>query len=192
MLAVAAISRRRCLLWSVGFIAVSVLPLAFIPGRGGFAYLVPSVGWAAYAGGLLDWLVESLAGKRVRLRRAVQLVLLVALFVAVAPWQRNWIGQHAKASHDGQARYRHYIEQIHALIPAPRKGARILLLSDAEGLDDYDVYFLIRLYYGDPALQAYRMTVWNANHVRVDRGSYDYLLDWVDNRFVLAPRGAGW
>jgi hypothetical protein len=185
MLAVAAISRRRCLLWAVGFIAVSVLPLAFIPGRGGFAYLVPSVGWAVYAGGLLDWLVESLTGKRAGLRRAVQVVLLVALFAVLAPWQRNWIGQHAKASHDGQARYRHYTEQIHALIPAPRKGARILLLSDAEGLDDYDVYFLIRLYYGDPALQAYRMTVWNANHVRVDPSCYDYVLDWVDNRFVV-------
>ena len=185
MLAVAAISRRRCLLWAVGFIAVSVLPLAFIPGRGGFAYLVPSVGWAVYAGGLLDWLVESLTGKRAGLRRAVQVVLLVALFAALAPWQRKWIGQHTKASHDGQARYRHYIEQIHALIPAPRKGARILLLSDAEGLDDYDGYFLIRLYYGDPALQAYRMTVWNANHVRVDPSCYDYVLDWVDNRFVV-------
>ena len=42
-----------------------------------------------------------------------------------------------------------------------------MLLSDAEGIDDYGVYFVIRLYYGDPALQAYRMTVWNANHVRV-------------------------
>ena len=43
-------------------------------------------------------------------------------------------------------------EQIHALIPAPRKGARILLLSDADGRDDYDVFFVIRLFYGDPAL----------------------------------------
>jgi hypothetical protein len=92
-----------------------------------------------YAGGLLDWLLESLASKRARLRRTAQAALLVALFAALAPWQRNWIGMHAGAAHEGQYRYRRFIEQIHALIPAPRKGARILLLSDAEGRDDYDV-----------------------------------------------------
>jgi hypothetical protein len=48
---------------------------------------------------------------------------------------------HAKSGARWQGRFRRYIEQIHALIPAPRKGARILLLSDAEGRDDYDVYF---------------------------------------------------
>ena len=175
MLAVAAITRRRCLLWGIGFIVVGVLPLAFIPGRGGFAYLVPSAGWAVYAGGLLDWLVESLTGNRVLLRRAVQVVLLVALFVALAPWQRNWIGQHAKAAHEGQDLYRRYIEQIHALIPSPHKGGRILLLSDAEGRDDYDVYFLIRLYYGDPTLEVQRMTVGRGQHVNVDPSTYDYV-----------------
>ena len=49
-----------------------------------------------------------------------------------------------------QGRFRSYIGQIHALIPAPRKGAHILLLSDADGRDDYDVFFVVRLYYGDP------------------------------------------
>jgi len=187
MLAVAGVTRRRCLLWGVGFVAVGVLPLAFIPGRGGFAYAVPSVGCAVYVSGLLVWLVESLTGKRVWLRSAVQVVLLGALFVALAHWQLNWIGMHERAAHDMQGRFRRYIEQIRALIPAPRKGARILLLSDAEGRDDYDVCFLMRLYYGDPKLEVQRMTVWRGQHVNVDPNTYDYVLDWVDNRFVLVP-----
>ena len=29
------------------------------------------------------------------------------------------------------------------------------------------------------------MTVWKANNVRVDPSSYDYVLDWVNDRFVL-------
>jgi hypothetical protein len=188
MLVAAVITRRRCLLWAVGFIAVGVLPLAFIPGRGGFAYLVPSVGWAVYASGLLDWLLESLTGKRVWVRSAAQVILFAAMVAIVAPWQRTWIEMHAHSAHDMQARYRRYIEQIHALIPAPRKGARILLLSDVEGRDDWDVYFVMRLFYGDPELQVYRMTVWKANHVHVDPSSYDYVLDCVDNRFVLVSR----
>ena len=185
MLAVAAITRRRCLLWGVGFIAVGVLPLAFIPGRGGFAYLVPSVGWAVYASGFLDWLLEELPGKRVRVRQVAQALLFMALFVVLAPWQRMWIEMRAKAAHDMQGRYRHYIGQIRALIPSPREGARILLLSDAEGRDDYDVYFVIRLYYGDPKLEVERMTMWGDRHAHVDPSHYDYVLDWVDNRFVL-------
>jgi|SRR5580658_493354 hypothetical protein len=185
MLAVAAIGRRRCLLWGAGFIAVGVLPLAFIPTRGGYAYMVPSIGWAVYVTGLSGWLLESLAGRRVWLRRAAQALLFAVLIVKVAPWQRKWIGMHARAAHDMQGRYRLYIDQIHTLIPAPRKGARILLFSDAEGRDDYDVYFVIRLYYGDPKLEVQRMHVLRDYHVQPDLSSYDYVLDWVDNRFVL-------
>jgi hypothetical protein len=184
---VAAVTRRRCLLWGAGFIAVGVLPLAFISARGGSAYLAPSVGWAVYAGGLFDWLAKSLAGGRVRLRAAVEAGLLVALLVVLAPWQRRWIEMQAVAAHETQARYRRYIGQIQSLIPAPRPGAHILLLSDAEGRDDYDVYFVIRLYFGDPKLEVSRMKVLRDYHVAVDDPSrYDYVLDWTDNRFVLA------
>ncbi|HTT60947.1 MAG TPA: hypothetical protein VMG35_03870 [Bryobacteraceae bacterium] len=185
MLALAVTARRRCLLWAVGFIAVSLLPLAFIPGRGGFAYLVPSAGCAVYASGFVDWLLELLTGRRTRLRMAAQVLVLAALVVIVAPWQRKWIEIHAGAAHEMQQRYRRYIEQIRALIPAPRKGATILLLSDAEGRDDYDVYFVMRLYYGDPALEVHRMVVWKQHNVHVDPAGYDYVLDWVDKRFVL-------
>jgi hypothetical protein len=175
------------LLWGAGFIAVGVLPLAFISARGGSAYLAPSVGWAVYAGGLFDWLAKSLAGGRVRLRAAVQAGLLVALLVVLAPWQRRWLEMQAVAAHETQARYRRYIGQIQSLIPAPRPGAHILLLSDAEGRDDYDVYFVIRLYFGDPKLEVSRMKVLRDYHVAVDDPSrYDYVLDWTDNRFVLA------
>jgi len=71
------------------------------------------------------------------------------------------------------------------LIPAPRKGARILLLSDAAGRDDYDVFFAIRLFYGDPSLDVSRMKVWQEHNAHVDPRAFDYVLDWVDGRFVL-------
>jgi hypothetical protein len=185
MLVIALVARRRCLLWGVGFVLVGVLPLAFIPDRGGFAYLVPSVGWAVYVSGLLDWLLESLAGKRLWLRAALQVLLFVALARTIAPRERRWIEMHARAAHEMQGRYKRYIQQIAALIPAPRKGARILLLSDADGRDDYDVFFVMRLYYGDPALRVERMKVWRDHNVKTDPSGYDYVLDWVDNHFVL-------
>jgi hypothetical protein len=45
----------------------------------------------------------------------------------------------------------------------------------------------MRLYYGDPKLEVQRMTVWRGQHVKVDPSTYDYVLDWVDSRFVLVP-----
>jgi len=185
MLVAAVVTRRRSLMWGVGFIAVSVLPLAFIAPRGGPGYLVPSVGWAVYGSGLLDWIAESATARRVWLRRAAQALLFAVLAIRLAHWQRTTIDMYARAAHELQARYEHYIDQIRALIPAPRKGARILLLSDAEGRDDYDVFFVMRLYYGDPKLEVERMTVWRDHHIKVDPSGYDYVLDWVDNRFVL-------
>jgi len=86
---------------------------------------------------------------------------------------------HARAAHEMQGSYTRYIQQIAALIPAPRKGARILLLSDA------NVFFVMRLYYGDPALRVERMKVWRDHNVKTDPSGYDYVLDWVDNHFVL-------
>lgn len=76
MAVLAVLSRRRCLIWAWGFILAGVLPLAFIDGRAGFAYLVPSVGWAVYCAGLVQWLIETLASRRVWLRRAVPAALL--------------------------------------------------------------------------------------------------------------------
>lgn len=187
MVALAAISRRRSLMWGAGFVLISVLPLAFIPGRGGFAYLVPAVGWAVYAGGLLDWLVQ-LTCRRAWLRGTAQVLLFALLFTMLAPWQRKWIEMHSNAAHDMQGRFRRYQDQIRALIPAPRKGARILLLTDAGGYDDYDVVFLIRLYYGDPELQAERMTVWKQHNVQINPAGYDYVLDWINGQFVLVGR----
>ncbi len=190
MLAVALAARRRCLLWGIGFILAGVLPLAFIQPRGGFCYLAPSAGWAVYSSGLLAWLLERLAGSRVRLRRAMQAALFAALVAVLAPWQRTWIEMHARAAHDMQCRFLRYDNQLTALIRAPRKGARVLLLADADGRDDWDVSFLICLHYGDPSMQVERMTVYNDRHIRVDQSSYDYVLDWVGGRFVLAGRGA--
>jgi hypothetical protein len=138
-----------------------------------------------YASGVLDWVAELIARRRVWLRRAVQVLLFAALVARLAPWQRRWIEMHAHAAHQLQDRFRGYIGQIHALIPHPRKGAHILLLSDADGRDDFDVIFVMRLYYGDPQLEVHRMTVWRAHNIHVDPPGYDYVLDWVDNHFVL-------
>ena len=192
MVILAAVSRRRCLIWGIAFILTGVLPLAFIPGRAGFAYLVPSVGWAVYAGGLLDWLLEALSFKRLWLQRAAQALVLIALFAGLARWQRQWISMHSTAAHDMQARFHNYADQIHALIPNPRKGARILLLSDAGGYNDWDVYFLIQLFYGDPSLKVDRLSICRERNIAVNPASYNYVLDWKDNRFVLvAASGTG-
>jgi len=184
MLVVAALTRLKFLWWGVIFVLVSLLPLAFIPGRGGFAYLVPSVGWAVYLGGLLHWLIEKLTGPRARLRAAVQLLLLVLLFVILAPWQRYWLNMHAHAAHEMQGRFQRYESQIRELIPSPRKGARILLLTDADGYVDWDVFFLIRLSYGDPQLVVDRAEVYKEWHTTADPAKYDYVLDWANGKFV--------
>ena len=188
MVGLAAITRRAYLLWGVGFVLAGVLPLAFIPGRGGFAYFVPSVGWAVCLSGLLHWMLEKATANRIWLRNGAQVALLALLCLKLAPWQRKWIAMHAKATHEMQGRFRDYQSEILTLIPSPRKGARILLLSDAEGRDDYDIFFLIRLTYGDPKLEVDRDSVWKVRHVNVNLSSYDYLLDWTDGRFVLVSR----
>lgn len=185
MITVAAVTRLRYLMWSIGFILIGVLRLSFIPARNGSAYLVPSVGWAVYGAGLASWLTHRIPASEGRLRAAVEAALLILLFAAIAPWQRRSIGTYERAVHESEARFIDYNRQIHALIPNPVKGAHILLLSDAGGYKDWDVYFLIRLSYADPTLQVERMAVRQDMHLKTDPAAYPYVLDWVDTRFVL-------
>ncbi|HVN05535.1 MAG TPA: hypothetical protein VMT86_14015 [Bryobacteraceae bacterium] len=185
MTAIAAVTRLRCLIWSIGFILIGVLPLSFIATRTGSAYLLPAVGWAVYGAGLASWLVHLIPARQARLRTAVQVILLALLFVLLAPWQYRAFAAHARAVHEAEARFIDYHQQIHSLIPNPPKGAHILLLTDAGGYTDWDVYFLIRLSYADPSLQVERMSVRRAEHKQTNLATYDYLLDWAGRRFVL-------
>ena len=183
MLAVAAVSRRRCLLWATGFAVVSVFPVAFIPIRSGFSYLVPSVGWAVYASGFLELLVDLLARRRRLLRCAAQVLLFAALFRLAAPWHRMSIRMREEAGRNAQIPYRGYYDEIHALIGTPRKGARVLLLSDARTHNGWDIYFLIRYSYGDRSMVIDRKAALDEQHKKVDPNRYDYVLDWENGHF---------
>ena len=184
MLVVALVSRRRSLLWATGFVVVSVFPVAFILIRAGFAYLVPSVGWAVFVSGLLDWLVD-LASRRQRLLRPVaQALVLTALFLLIQRRQRISISMHGQVQNEAQDVFRRFNYQTHALIGTPRKGARIMLLSDGDGHTDWDTYFLIRLSYGDQSMVIDRKAVFDAYHMQIDRSKYDYMLDWQNGHFV--------
>jgi len=184
MLAVAAISRRRSLLWAAGFVVVSVFPVAFILARSAFAYLVPSVGWAVYVSGFLEWLVDLAVRRRRLLRSLAQALTLAALFLIVQRRQQISISLHGQAAHEAQDVFRHFNDQIHALIGTPRKGARIMLLSDGDGHNDWDTYFLIRLSYGDQSMVIDRKAVFDEYHMQIDHGKYDYMLDWQNGHFV--------
>jgi hypothetical protein len=127
-------------------------------------------------------MLTRLTGKRVWLRNATQALVLILLFIELAPWQRNWIEMHARGAQQMQNRFHQYEKQIRALIPAPRKGARILLLTDADGYEDWDVHFLIRLTYGDPAIEPARL---KALKDQPDPKNFDYILDYKENHFIL-------
>jgi hypothetical protein len=189
MAIVAALSRRRCLMWGLGFILTGALPLAFTPERSGAAYFVPSVGWAVYGCGFLAWLIEALIGSRARLKAGVQVSLLVLLLAIIAPAQRNWIALHGRGFHEMEDRLMRYRDRIHALIPKPRPGAHIIVVADADGILPDQIPFLIRLSYGDPSLVADRVTMWTDREVHIEHIKYDYALDWMDGSFQLySPR----
>jgi hypothetical protein len=184
MLALAALTRRRCLLWAAGFVWAGVLPLAFIFPRAGFAYYVPSIGWAVYVSALLGWLLERLTPGRGWLR-AAQALLFAFLVIKVAPVHAKYIKMSEKAAHDGMKQFHLYHREIRSLIVNPRKGARVLLLSDGEGRDDWDLYFLVRLSYGDHSLVVSRLAVLQHYHVAVNPKDWDYRLDCAGGHMVL-------
>ncbi len=193
----AVISRRKHLMWAALFNLVSVLPIAFIPARNGFAFYLPAVGWTVYMSGLLllgadcvaRVLLRSLAHlKQIRpetLHAGVRLSVLLTTAAVVLPIHVAMLQYPLASIHHVQDRNQRYWVQLRQVLPNPARGARVLIRDDPFPADTFDLYFLIRLMYADPTLTVDRVRQTHSKGRNFRLADYDYVLNFVDGRFVL-------
>lgn len=192
LLGITVLLRRPPLVWAAGMILVAILPLAFIPPRGGYAFYVPAVFWALW-----------LAGFAVELRRmavswlsrwvphaalASQIVLLAGAAVWLLPMHARLVRYPLAAIHAVQAANHRYHDQLLGVLPRLPRGAKVLVRNDPYPAGGFDASFLVRLTYEDMTIAVDRARFpWLAKR-QFNSQDYDAALDFVDGRFVLIPR----
>jgi hypothetical protein len=147
--------RSRAMVFGLLFANIALLPLSVIPGRAGFAWYIPYLGWALYTGGFLSRVIELICGStRSRWRRheylasACFLLLLGCLYA----------GQRRAAAHMGddliaqESILQAMNNAMEHAAPNLAGGSRILLADDPFGPVNWTFLFLERLAWHDATL----------------------------------------
>jgi len=150
-LGVASALRNRVMLFGLLFANLALLPVCVIPGRGGFVWYIPMLGWALYLGGGLWQLGLALSA----LTRAVA-YSQAALFAAVAAGA-FWLQAPGAAELGApyvreQQPLRNLMTAACSAAPRLPAGSRILLEGDPADVTSLIPLFLLRLGYRDASL----------------------------------------
>ncbi len=187
--AAALISRSRALRFAWIFAMLSVLPIAFLPPRGGPQYYVPLFGWALYAGVAAamagQWLLHRLLPKvGFRAERTGAAALLTGLVLFLYPHYRA-LGLTGLTAVTVEAPAVHSIvDQLHTLHPVIPHGSRILFLDDPYPVDWQNMVFVVRLSYGDDSLAVERLKQMKQTPGEKQIRAYNLMLDYRAGRFT--------
>jgi hypothetical protein len=190
-LAVIALWLRSRVLWfGLLFFIIALLPVSFIPARLGFVLYLPLAGMALYVAVCLVRFKEALWRLYSEaLRTGVPAVspasASVALFIATALVistidYRHW--PRAPDPHDSP--YKTTIAEFSRLYPRLPHGSRLLFVHSA--LDDnWDLVFLLRLFYRDTDLWLTEMNGPQGQRIPLDRlPHYDHIFDYENGHYV--------
>ena len=188
VLVISCLSRQRHLVFAAVMANVSFLPLAFIAGRNGFAFYVPSLYWSLwFAGALVDARKLLVRWLPARFEFATQVVLCLGLAGVVAPRNAKQFSYVLPIVHDSQDQNRRSDQQIHECLPQIPHGSEILMLDDPYPAEMYDLHFLVGESYNDPTLTVFRSKNLRLFGVEPDPKKYKIVLNYSEGRFHLMP-----
>jgi hypothetical protein len=185
---IAFMLRKKHLLFASLMAMVSILPLAFIPVRGGFAFYVPSLYWSLWIAGVLvavrkEMLPFGRFPSQVRLGLRVALPLALAAYVV--PLNAKRFREVLPIAQSIQDRNRRYAEEVHRCLGRIPPGSQVLVLNDPWKDLPYEAAFLVRLSYGDPTIKVVTVRALRSYGGDSDPSKFDFLLDFADGRFQL-------
>lgn len=183
LIAIALWARRRVVWFGLLFFWITIEPVAFIDTRLGFVLYLPLAGLALAAAACLVRLKETVAQcfSKMPSPRAMAIALFAATALAMAfvdhhyapPAPRAWFSPFKKT-----------MDQISQLYPALAHGATLLFVHTPID-NDWDMDFLLRLYYRDTSLFITELNGPPEQRIPLDRlPHYDHVLDFEDGHYV--------
>lgn len=192
--AIALWLRSRVACFGLLFFAITALPVSFIPARLGFVMYLPSAGIALYLAVCLVKFKEALhklyseavhperASGAAPVSAAIALFIGTALIVGVLHY-RNWppIGDDSP--------YKLTMAELSRMYPTLPRNSRLLFVHSA--LDpNWDLVFLLRVYYRDPGLFITDLNGPDAQRIPLNRLShYDHIFDFENGHYEELENG---
>jgi hypothetical protein len=174
----ALVLRNRVLIWASLFNLVAILPIAFIPPRNGFAFVVPLVGWAVYGAELLVHLRKLVTRDNELLRAPSRLAVFALLCMLTIPPEVKFMNDvlMPNAQQEGFHNRRVYA-QLRRLLPDQLGNRKVLALHDPFKLG-YLLLFMVQLGWEDPTITVETNRTLAARNLPVNPASYDFVLDY--------------
>ncbi len=156
--------RAKALMFAVCFVIVTMLPLAFIPPRAGFAFYLPSLGCALFLSSAASLLTKNLFASQIfyrafpiasRFRGAhVATVFQGVLFFILAAFLTSAHRERLQEipGYYGYEQVRKIVAGMRSAHPSFPRGAKIYLADDSYAENDFTIVFLMQLAYDDPTL----------------------------------------
>jgi hypothetical protein len=193
LIAIAALLRRRVLLFAFLFLFIGILPVAFIPLRGFFAIYLTLPGWYLFAATALVAGRDAIAQKFHPFRRgpariAMQTTLFLALALALRPLHRRekpfgkgWV----PAAHAAVRSVLEHLGEVAGPLPL---GAKVLFLSDPYPKDEWMLTFIFRLYFRDDTIRVDRVRAMRAYPDPTALSEYDRFFVTDGHTLSTRPR----
>lgn len=194
LIAIAVRLRSRVAWFGLLFLVITLLPVSFIPARLGFVLYLPLAGMALFVAVCLVQFKESLCGLfsealdggvptsgGASWSRFASIALFVATaLVMAAVGYRYW----PPAPNPQNSPYKNTIAELSRLYPSLPQGSKLLFVHSA--LDyNWDLVFLLRLYYRDSHLFLTELNGPPAQRIPLDRlPRYDHIFDFENGHYV--------
>jgi hypothetical protein len=205
LLAVALAAKSRPLIFAWAFTAITALPIAFVPPRGGAQYYIPFFGCALYTGCAISGIAARLeAGVRDAIQalrpniqtprywaeRAAAACLLLAIALPLYAYHKR-VGMRDVTSMSQESPvWMSLAAQMRALRPAMPPDARLLFLNDPMLPNVYDMDFLVRLNYRDRSLTVDRAKTMPQRPSLRQMQGYDAVFDYQSGKLTEVPQMA--
>jgi hypothetical protein len=182
--------RSRVLWFGLLFFIITLLPVSFIPARLGFVLYLPLAGMALYVAACLVRFKEALwrlfskalgAGAPTASPASASVALFIAAALVISTVDhRHW----PRAPDPRYSPYKNTIAELSRLYPSLPHGSKLLFVHSA--LDEnWDLVFLLRLYYRDTDLWLTQLNGPQGQRIPLDRlPHYDHIFDYEKGHYV--------
>lgn len=172
LIVAAFVLRNKAMKFASIFSLLSLMPLLFVPMREGFVLYLPLAGLGIYFGELLAQLTP----------RAAVPVLFGVLLGGLGFFHYRYMHAKLPFTVHSQLPTATAIADLKQLGAALPRGSRILLVNTPFG-NDWDMYFITKLFYRDPTLKVATMFPGETKPFGDDT-AFDYVLKWTDGRLI--------
>jgi hypothetical protein len=179
--------RRKYLAFALAMTLIAVLPIAFIPDRGGAMLYIPSFGWAILLAAFIENIC-SFVDRRVLFRlfgRSPMVALPLLVAAGVIWYGTNLYNKRILYDLNHQGREFWMVkEQMETLLPKVKPGTQIAFYNNI--FRDWDAKFIAELLYKDRSVTAHLNDKTPLSPSEFDK--MDYILAFEQEKLVILKR----